>query len=78
MFPLFSKDIFSKRLFELRNKSGATQAAIAAAVGINRTTITLMERGERSGSIEVLCALADYFDVSLDYLVGRSDDPVRR
>ena len=36
------------------------------------------EYGDRSPAFEQLIALADYFDVSLDYLVGRSDDPVRR
>ncbi|MEK5166554.1 helix-turn-helix transcriptional regulator [Paenibacillus sp. FSL R5-0527] len=36
------------------------------------------ERGTRTPSLEVACALADYFDVSLDYLVGRSDDSTHR
>ena len=35
------------------------------------------EYGEREPSFQKLIALADYFDVSLDYLVGRSDDPTR-
>lgn len=75
---MFSKEIFAERLGFLRKNAGITQSALAAAIGINRTAITLMESGERAASIEVLCALADYFNVSIDYLVGRSDDPARR
>lgn len=71
---MFSKEIFAERLGCLRKNAGITQSALAAAIGINRTAITLMESGERAASIEVLCALADYFDVSIDYLVGRTDN----
>lgn len=72
---MFSKEIFAERLGFLRKNAGITQSALAAAIGINRTAITLMESGERAASIEVLCALADYFDVSLDFLTGRTDNP---
>ena len=74
---MFSKNLFSERLAALRKASNTSQASLAEEIGINRTAITHMERGERAASIEVFCALADYFDVSLDYLVGRSSDPKR-
>ena len=74
---MFSREVFSRRLLALRQQTGVTQSELAAAIKINRTSITLMERAERAASIEVLCALADFFDVSLDYLVGRSDNPKR-
>ena len=74
---MFSKEIFSQRLIGLRKQSNITQSELAIAVKVNRTSITLMERAERAASIEVLYALADFFDVSLDYLVGRSDNPAR-
>jgi len=35
----------------------------------------MIESGQRACSIEILCALADYFDVSTDYLVGRTNKP---
>ena len=44
-------------------------------IGISDEAIRLMEKSKRSPSFEVLCKLADYFDVSLDYLVGRGDNP---
>lgn len=74
---MFSKEIFARRLSNLRTASSVSQLAIASKIGVGRTSVTLLETGQRAPSVEVLCALADYFDVSLDYLVGRSDDPTR-
>lgn len=74
---MFSKEIFSERLKTLRAEKGVRQSELAALIGVRNTAVSMMESGSRSPSVEVLCALADYFDVSLDYLVGRSDDPAR-
>ena len=52
-------------------------AALGEYLSVTDEAVRLLEKGKRSPSFEVLCALADYFDVSLDYLVGRSDDPGR-
>ena len=74
---MFSKNIFSARIIELRKASNITQSALAAAVGLNRTAITLIEKAERACSVEVLYQLAQYFNVSADYLLGLSDNPNR-
>ena len=74
---MFDKNIFASRLLELRKSRNLNQSKTGEIVGLTQTAITKIEKGERAASIEVLCALADYFDVSLDYLVGRSDDPTR-
>ena len=66
---------FPERLLSLRKNKGISQKALAAEFGISDAAITMMEKGKRLPSFEVLCALSDYFDVSLDYLVGRSDKP---
>lgn len=58
-----------------RSKAGVSQRALGAAVGLTNASIAMLERGKRSPSFEVFLALADYFNVSLDYLCGRSDDP---
>jgi transcriptional regulator with XRE-family HTH domain len=76
-FFRFDKNIFAKRIRNLRGTKKINQAALAEVVGLSQTAIAKIESAERAASIEVLCALADYFDVSLDYLVGRSDDPAR-
>ena len=75
---MFSKEIFSDRLKSLRTQKQLKQSELAEIIGVRNTAVSMMERGERGPSVEVICALADYFDVSLDYLVGRSDDPQRR
>lgn len=69
---------FSERLAAMRKAHNISMAALGNHLSITDEAVRLMERGKRSPSFEVLCALADYFDVSIDYLVGRSDDPVRR
>ena len=75
---MFSQEKFSARLIQLRAEKGVSQAGLAKEIGLGRSAVSLMEIGERAASVEALCLLADYFNVSLDYLVGRSDDPVRR
>lgn len=75
---MFSKKIFAERVHTLRIARNIRQEDLANAVGLKKSAISLVEKGERAVSIEVLYTLADYFDVSLDYLVGRSDDPERR
>lgn len=70
--------LFQKRLKELRNIKNTSQVTIAKALGITDRGYRKYEAGDNEPTMSVLIALADYFDVSLDYLVGRSDDPVRR
>lgn len=66
---------FSKRLRELRKSHRAPQADIAKALGISTRAYRFYESGDRFPDFHGLIALADYFNVSLDYLVGRSDKP---
>ena len=75
---MFSKEIFAARLLALRKEKGIAQQVLAEHLGVSFHQVSKMETGQRGASLEVACALADYFDVSLDYLVGRSDVPARR
>lgn len=72
------REKFSAHLEHLRKERGMSLNALATEIGITNQAVSLLEKGKRSPSFEVLCALADFFDVSLDYLVGRSDVPERR
>lgn len=71
------RDSFSQRLAALRNAKSLSLASLGEYLSVTDEAVRLLEKGKRSPSFEVLCALADFFDVSLDYLVGRSDDPRR-
>ncbi len=68
---------FAERLKELRTSKGLTQKQVYEAVGMSAIGYQRYEYGDREPAYQKLIALADYFDVSLDYLVGRSDDPAR-
>lgn len=72
---MFDKKVFGERLSSLRNSRSLSQQAIADILGVGKSAISMMESGNRAASADVLVALADYFDVSLDYLVGRTDKP---
>lgn len=72
------RNLFSARLNNLRKEKKVSLVCLGDVIGVSNQAISLLEQGKRSPSFEVVCALADYFDVSLDYLVGRSDDPTRR
>lgn len=72
---MFNKKIFAERIHTLRVHHQLNQTQLGEIVGISQFAVSKIEKGERAVSIEVLCALADYFDVSIDYLVGCSDNP---
>lgn len=69
--------LFFERLKEVRTLQQKTQKQVADFLGIKPNAYQNYEYGKREPDITGLIALADYFDVSLDYLVGRSDDPQR-
>ena len=68
---------FSEVLRELRIEKKISQKALGEVLGISDRNIRFYETGEHRPDFEGLLILADYFQVSLDYLVGRSDDPER-
>lgn len=57
----------------LRNSGGFTQAEMAEKLGISRSTIGMYETGAREPDFETLEAIADFFNVDIDYLLGRTD-----
>ena len=69
--------ILNKRLKELRLRDGVTQKAIADKIGVTSVSLQRFEYGTARPKLENIVALADFFNVSLDYLVGRSDNPAR-
>ena len=66
---------FSERLKELRRKCGMTQMALGEIICVKQDSISVYERGINYPEVRNLIILADFFDVSIDYLVGRTDNP---
>ena len=66
------------RLKELRLANGLTQKELAKAIEVGRTTISEYESGKIVPKHEGLLKLANYFNVSVDYLTGVSDEPATR
>lgn len=64
-----------ERLVEIRKSRNLTQKQLAAGVNISEVGLQNYENGRRKPAYDVLIALADFLNVSLDYLCGRSDDP---
>ncbi len=68
---------FPTRLRELRKGKNVSQTVLANNIGVVLKQVQRYEAGQNDPTLSVLLALADFFDVSLDYLVGRSNDPRR-
>ncbi len=66
---------FVTRFSELREQKGATYPEISKAIGISLRALKYYGAGEREATMSVLVALSDFFGVTIDYLVGKSDLP---
>lgn len=64
-----------KSLVNLRQQRGLLQKDVAAAIGVDRTTYVKYERGTSEPNFDILARIAEYFDVSVDYLLGRASRP---
>ncbi len=67
------KIIIAERIRELMKENGLNQVRLAEKVGIKQNTISSWLNGKKEPSITSLWLLADYFDVDVDYLIGRKD-----
>ncbi|GAB5056277.1 helix-turn-helix transcriptional regulator [Companilactobacillus alimentarius] len=67
--------MFSNTLKKLRSKTHRTQKEIAKALGVAPTTYASWEQGKREPDQAATIRIADYFDVTLDYLYGRNETP---
>ena len=68
-------EIISKRLTELRESIGISQNKLGKLVGLPQSSINRYEHAQSTPSPKTFRWYADYFDVSLDYIFGRTDDP---
>lgn len=63
------------RLKELRKSKNISQLKLALDLNMNQNSISRYETGEHQADYKTLIAFADYFDVSVDYLLERTDNP---
>lgn len=62
-----------QRIEEMLKTEGLTQSKLASGIGVNQSTACNWLNGKKEPSIESLWKLADFFDVSVDYLIGRKE-----
>lgn len=67
-----------KRLKQLRQERGISQLKLAMDLNMNQNSISRYETGIHEADHETLIRLADYFDVSIDYLLEQTDNPRRQ
>lgn len=67
------QDTFIRRLIELMQKRNMTQTELARRIGTTNVTISRYVSGERKPRIEIVIEIAKVFQVSIDYLLGLSD-----
>lgn len=69
---------FSDRLRQLRTEGGLSQSELSKQLGcVSKSSVNMYERGEREPNFETLEAIADFFNVDMDYLLGKTDTPNR-
>ena len=68
-------DIMKNNLKLLRKSRGYTQIALQMKTGIEQALLSKFENGERTPPTETLIKLADFYDVSIDYILCRTDNP---
>lgn len=67
----------NRKLRSLREDKGVTQDDVARLLGVSRTAVTYWESGTKRPDLVNLVKLADLYNVSLDYLLGRTDNPAQ-
>ena len=76
MFEI-DKQQFGKFVAQLRKEKGLKQKELAEYLNIKQNTYSQYENGKREIPLATLCKLADYYNTSIDYLIGRTDNPNR-
>ncbi|MGU3355424.1 helix-turn-helix domain-containing protein [Bacillus wiedmannii] len=67
--------MIGEKIKELRKNSKITQEQLGNAIGVSKMAISYFEKGKKAPGRETLEKIADYFNVTTDYLLGRSEDP---
>jgi transcriptional regulator with XRE-family HTH domain len=68
-------DFMKNNLKKLRKENGLTQLSLQMKTGIEQALLSKYETGDRIPPTETLVLLADYYNVSIDYILCRTDNP---
>lgn len=68
-------DVMTNNLKKLRKQAGLTQISLQMKTGIEQALLSKFENGDRVPPTETLIQLADFYNVSMDYIMGRTDNP---
>ena len=74
---MFSEKSFSARLKEVRKAKSLTLEQLGNDLGSSKGTFSALETGRKKPSLDMVINLSNYFNISIDYLLGLSDDPNR-
>ena len=72
---MFTKELFGRRLLEVRKQNNETQPDLAKAIGTVKSHISEMENGKMTTTIEKFALICEHYKVSADYLLGLIDEP---
>lgn len=67
-------ELLNERIKKLREEENISQTELAKEIGIAKNTLCQYEKNKANPSLEIILQIADYFNVSVDYLLGRADD----
>ena len=74
--PVTMEETLGQRLARLRKEHGLNQTQVGEAIGVEKSTISTYESGSRQVSIDILVALAKYYHVTIDYLLGAGSEKI--
>jgi transcriptional regulator with XRE-family HTH domain len=77
VFLSFQEEIFSLRLIGCRKAAGLSSTGLAARIGVTTSAVSKLENRVNRPDLDTLIRLADLFDTTTDYLLGRTDYPRR-
>ena len=76
MSPIYRRMDMIMRLKKLREERKISQLKLAMDLGMNQNSVSRYENGQRQADYETLIKFADYFNVSIDYLLERTNNPL--
>ena len=71
---MFSKELFGQRLKEVRKNQNETQEELGNILGVRKSQISEVEKGNASTTVEKVAAICEHYNVSSDYFLGLTDE----